>query len=262
MNKIQTIISKEWAEMFKNRLVLFSVIFLPLILTALPLLTIWGMGNFETSGSSDPPPDEFFGDLCIGLTEDECVMVYMLSIYTLLFMILPLMIPVTIAAYSIVGEKTTRSLEPLLATPITTIELLTGKALSAVIPAIIATWLVYFLYGIGIFFMLGSEMLLDFVLAPVWLLAIFVVGPLLAFLGVSVAIIVSSRVTDPRAAEQLAGFVILPVILLLVGQSMGFIVVSRELIVLLGGVVLVLDIVLGYLMFKSFQREVILTQWK
>jgi len=262
MNKIQIIINKEWAEMFKNRLVLFSVIFLPLILTALPLVTIWGMRSLETSGSSDAPPDAFFGDLCMGLTENECVLVYTLTIYTLLFMILPLMIPVTIAAYSIVGEKTTRSLEPLLATPITTTELLMGKALSAVIPAIIATWLAYFLYAVGVFLMLGTEMLFDFVLAPVWLLAIFVVGPLLSFLGVSVAIIVSSRVTDPRTAEQLAGVVVLPVILLLVGQSMGFIVISRELIYLLGGVVLVLDIVLGYLMFKSFQREVILTQWK
>ena len=39
MIKIWTIISKEWAEVFKNRLVLFTVAFLPIILTALPLVT-------------------------------------------------------------------------------------------------------------------------------------------------------------------------------------------------------------------------------
>ena len=43
MDKIKTIINKEWAEVFKNKLVLFSVAFLPLMLTALPLVTIYSM---------------------------------------------------------------------------------------------------------------------------------------------------------------------------------------------------------------------------
>jgi hypothetical protein len=63
------------------------------------------MSSFEST--SDAPPDAFFGDLCTGLSENDCVLVYTLSLYALLFMILPVMIPVTIAAYSIVGEKTT-----------------------------------------------------------------------------------------------------------------------------------------------------------
>lgn len=260
MNKIRTIIGKEWAEVFKNRLVLISVLFLPLIFTALPLLTIWSMSNLE--GASDAPPDAFFGDLCTGLSENDCILVYTLSIYALLFMILPVMIPVTIAAYSIVGEKTTRSLEPLLATPITNIELLTGKALAAIIPAILATWLAYGLYALGAVVMLGTDLVLEFIFAPVWLLAILVVGPLMTFSAVSVAIMVSSRVTDPRVAEQLSGLVILPIILLLVGQSVGWIIISQELIYLLGAIVLVLDIVLGFMTIKSFRRETILTRWK
>ena len=51
-----------------------------------------------------------------------------LSLFMFMFMIIPVAIPVTIAAYSIVGEKTTHSLEPLLATPITTSELLVGQS--------------------------------------------------------------------------------------------------------------------------------------
>jgi len=57
-----------------------------------------------------------------------------------------LIIPVNIAAYSVVGEKTTRSLEPLLATPITTAELLIGKNMAAAIPAVLATWAGFLLY--------------------------------------------------------------------------------------------------------------------
>lgn len=264
MKKIRTIIGKEWAEVFKNRLVLFSVIFLPLMLTILPLATIWGMSRFPASESSNVSPEEmeFFGDLCVGLSENECVMVYTLSLYTLLFMILPVMIPVTIAAYSIVGEKATRSLEPLLATPITDIELLTGKATAAIVPAILATWMAYMVYAIGAVIMLGTELALAYVFAPVWVLAIFVVGPLMTLTAVSIAIMVSARVTDPRVAEQLSGLVVLPIVLLLVGQSVGWVVVSQETIYLIGLIVLVLDIVLGFLTVKSFQRETILTRWK
>jgi ABC-2 type transport system permease protein len=265
MKKIRTIISKEWAEVFKNRLVLFSVIFLPLILTALPLATIWGMSRYPASidsASMSPEDAAFFGDLCAGLPEDECVLIYTLSLFTLLFMILPVMIPVTIAAYSIVGEKATRSLEPLLATPITNLELLTGKALSAIIPAIAATWLAYLIYAIGAVLMLGTEKTLAYVFSPIWVLAIFVVGPLMTFTAVSIAIMVSAHVTDPRVAEQLSGLVVLPIILLLVGQSVGWIVISQEMIYLIGVIVLILDVVLGFITIKSFQRETILTQWK
>jgi hypothetical protein len=45
MKKIQTIISKEWSEVFRNRMVLFTVAFLPLILTAIPLGIIYATGS-------------------------------------------------------------------------------------------------------------------------------------------------------------------------------------------------------------------------
>lgn len=261
MHKITTIIDKEWAEVFRNKLVLFSVIFLPLILLILPVATVWGMSAFPAEMSEEMPP-EILGTSCVGMTESECVIFYMLSIFTLLFMILPVMIPITIAAYSIVGEKTTRSLEPILATPITSTELLLGKALAAVIPAVVVSWIAYILYAISTIFILPEMDVVSFFLDPTWLVAIFVVGPLLTVFAVCAAIMVSSRVTDPRSAEQLAGLVILPIILLLVGQSMGLILISREIVFLLGLIIAVLDVILVYLVVKTFHRETILTQWK
>jgi ABC-2 type transport system permease protein len=185
----------------------------------------------------------------------------MLNIYSLMFMMLPLIIPVTIAAYSIVGEKTTRSLEPILATPITTIELLIGKAASAVIPAIIASWLSFFIYIIGVR-MLTNPTVFRYALEPTWLLATFLVGPLLAVFSVSGAVLISSRVSDPRAAEQLAGAVVLPIVLMILGQSMGWLLIDRTLILYMAGIVLVLDVVMSFITLQAFQRETILTRWK
>jgi ABC-2 type transport system permease protein len=261
VDKIRVIISKEWAEVFKNRLVLFSVIFLPLLLVAMPLVTLAttsGLDGGQLSGGDEIPAA---AALCQGLGEGECMQVYLLDIFTLLFMILPVTIPVSIAAYSIVGEKSTHSLEPLLATPITTPELLAGKMLAAIIPAVVATWGAFFIYVIGVRFMVGSAVFAR-VVDPLWLVAIFIVGPLLAVVSVCAAMMISSRVSDPRAAEQISAVVILPLILIVVGQSAGLLIVDRQLVIIGAIIVFLLDIVLVFLTIKLFQRETILTSWK
>lgn len=263
MKKIWTIVSKEWAEVFKNRLVLFSVAFLPLMFIALPIVTMVSTSSFTSADPGSFSETDFpgFEAVCAGLTEAECGQVYMLNLYTMMFMILPVAIPVTIAAYSIVGEKTARSLEPLLATPITTVELLAGKALAAIIPAVVATWLSFGIYVVAMRFLL-SAWAFAYLLDPLWLIAIFVVGPLVTFLAVAVALMVSSRVSDPRVAEQLSMVVILPVIVGIIGQSFGLFLVDRSAVLLIGLVVLLLDLVLGYVALQAFQRETILTRWK
>jgi len=262
--KIKTIIFKEWAEVFKNRLVLFTVIFLPLIMVVLPLGTLASMNSWGDPTSQAPLDEssqQFFGELCVGLSEYDCTQVYTLNLFTLMLMILPVTIPVTIAAYSIVGEKTAHSLEPLLATPITTEELVIGKTIAAVLPAIIATWLAFAIYLLGARLMVTST-IFAYLLAPLWLIAIFIDSPLLTLMSVAIALMVSSRVSDPRVAEQLSAVVVLPVIMLLVGQSVGFILIDQKIIMILGAAVAVLDVALVYFSVKVFQRETILTRWK
>lgn len=263
MKKVWTIISKEWAEVFKNRLVLFSVAFLPLMFIALPVITMVSTSSFTSADTGSFSEADFpgFEEMCVGLSEAECGQVYMMNLYTLMFMILPVAIPVTIAAYSIVGEKTARSLEPLLATPITTVELLAGKALAAMIPAIAATWLSFAIYVAAMRYLL-SDAAFGHLLDPIWLLAIFVVGPLLTLLSVVVALMISSRVSDPRVAEQLSMVIIVPVIVGIVGQSVGLFLVDRSMVLLVGLAVLLLDLILGYVALQAFQRETILTRWK
>jgi ABC-2 type transport system permease protein len=179
-----------------------------------------------------------------------------------MFMIIPLFIPVNIAAYSIVGEKTTHSLEPLLATPISTGELLTGKNLASVIPAIIATWVGFAIFAIGSLIITGGGALAAALLDPMWLIAIFLAGPLMAVLSVNFSIMVSSRVNDPRVAEQLSAVVILPVLAIFFGQIAGLFILNSTLILILCLVLLLVDILMIYLAIRLFQRETILTRWR
>lgn len=263
MDRVMQIVRKEWEEVFRNRLVLFTVAFLPLILTALPLIILGAVGSaagFDEMMSSDLPAE--FGQLCEGLSGADCSQYFLLSQFMLMFMLIPLAIPSTIASYSIVGEKTTRTLEPILATPITTLELLLGKSLAAFIPAVLATWLGFAFFAVGTVLLGVGQAVVARILSPLWLLAVLLTGPLLAVASVSVAVMVSSRATDPRVAEQISVLVILPLLGLFFGQISGLVLINEKLILWMSLGLLVLDAGLMAFATHLFQRESILTRWK
>ena len=261
MNKIQTIIDKEWAEVFKNRVVLFTVVFLPLFFTVLPLVILYTMGsNGGNSDVMDMPPQ--FAKMCGNLTGTACTQVFTVNQFMMLFMMLPLAIPVAISAYSIVGEKTTRCLEPLLATPITTIELILGKGLAAAVPAIAATWAGFGIFAVVARFLVANPAVYARIVDPMWLIAVIVVGPLMAVAAVNVSIIVSSRVSDPRTAEQVSMVIIVPLLGLFFGQMAGLFLLDTRFILATAAVLVLADIALVYLGVGMFQRETILTKWK
>lgn len=261
--KIEIIVRKEWAEVFKNRMVLFTVAFLPLLMTAIPLAVLYGTASSGVSAAASELPATVSGALCpAGLSNGGCFQVFMISQFMILFMILPLAIPGTIAAYSVVGEKTTRSLEPLLATPITTAELLIGKCLAAVIPAVIATYGAFAIFAAGTWLLVPDKQLLVALLDARWLIAIGVVGPLLAVLEVTFALMVSARVNDPRVAEQISMVIIVPLLAGFFGQMSGLFILDRQLISVVALIMLALDALMVYFAIQAFQREVILTRWK
>lgn len=263
MEKIKAIIRKEWADVFKHRLVLLSMLLIPVAFTTVPVtaLIVTGAAEIgelgrELAAGSSPfcPP---------GLTTLQCYQLQVLNQFMLLFMFTPLILPVTIAAYSIVGEKTTHSLEPILATPITTIELLIGKNLAAAIPATLGTWFGFLIYVTGAGVLVGGTPLaLALLFQPVWWIALLVVGPELSILSVNFAMMVSSRVNEPHVAEQLSALVVLPLLLLFFGQVAGLIILNRSLILMLAVALVGVDALLFYLAVRVFDRETILTRWR
>lgn len=263
MNRLYQIVRKEWAEVFKNRFVLGTVAFLPLFAAFFPLVFLYVAGTSPDFASdlTEDIPQEFMA-VCNDFSGQECIQYFLISQFILLFMIIPLAIPITIASYSIIGEKTTRTLEPLLATPITTTELLGGKSAAAVIPGIVATWLAYGVLVLGTALMGVGSGVMNSLLDPFWLMAVFIVGPLLALTGVSVAVMVSSRATDPRTAEQTSMLVFLPILLIFVAQIAGFILLNAQLVLLMALGLVVLDAILLTAAVRLFQRETILTRWK
>jgi ABC-2 type transport system permease protein len=135
-----------------------------------------------------------------------------------------------------------------------------GKCLAAVLPAVLATWL-----GTGVYYA-GAAILapgaLPALAAPHWMLAILVLGPLIALFSVQVAMMISSRVEDPRTAQQVSGLIVLPLVLLLAGQSIGLFILSTTLVLAATLAMLPICAFTTWMAVQLFEREHILTRWK
>ena len=208
--RIRELFRKDFEELRTNRAVFASLFVLPAI------LMIEGIAYALGKGSSIAP----------GTPGAAAAFVQGAQLSLDLLLLVPLLIATTIGANSIVQEKTTRSLEPLLATPITDTELLIGKALTPLVPGLVALWVCY----TGIF------AVVDAVAWPVTgtlvlpngpaLFQMWIEGPLLALVGTFAILAISSWAKDARAAQQLSMVVVLPILisillLLLVFPSFG-----------------------------------------
>lgn len=260
MNKVWAIISKEWLEMRHDRSMLLSILLPPLLLTLLPIGVIYTVGqtpddDITTLGAvlADPSlagmPALDLGQVIIGRQ------------FALLFLMMPLLIPSIIAAYSIVGEKTRRTLEPLLATPIQTWELLMGKCLTAFIPAIGITWLCGGLFIAGTSVVVTNAHVFALIIHPAWLLVLVLCTPMLALIAIALAVAISSRVNDPRTAQQLSGVVIIPILLLFFGQLIGLLVLNAAFAIGAAMFLAIAAVLAFWGAAQLFQREAILTRW-
>jgi ABC-type Na+ efflux pump permease subunit len=183
------------------------------------------------------------------------------SLGSMYFVLIPVILPSIIASYSFVGEKVEKSLEPLLATPTTDGELLMGKSLAAFIPCIAATYIASAIYVPIIDYWTNSTLGIYLLPNSSWAILTFAVTPLGCIMSILANVIVSSRVSDIRAAQQIGGLVVLPLIFVVLYGSI-FSTTSYWLSLVVTVALAAADIGLFYLSKATFQREEILTKWK
>lgn len=265
--RILNVLSKEWLVIFTDVNSALLVTLLPVLVVGQALLVIWLAAEFGGEGATGVA---FFVASLARLTSSvpavgtlppvEQFQVLLLSQLPFYLLLIPTMIAISFATFSIVEEKTSRSLEPLLATPVRTWELLLGKALSGALPAVLVSWLCAGLAVAGVL-AIGWGHLLSMVLTPTWYLCLFLLTPGIAVLSFLLGIIGSSRAKDAKGAQNIVIVIVLPV-LALVGIQVGGVVwltaVPTAVLALAIGVV---DLLVLRLAIRLFQRESIVVKW-
>ena len=137
IEKAMLVFRKDWREIRRNWQVILPIlimpliisVFLPVILTAIPSLTTQEtpVSGFESLIQNLPIHVQ---EQIAGMTETQ-VMIYIMALYFFapFFLIIPLMASSVIASDSFAGEKERKTIEALLATPISDSELFLGKTL-------------------------------------------------------------------------------------------------------------------------------------
>jgi len=196
-----------------------------------------------------------------GLSGNALVQTFVFHQFSLLLLMVPIVAAMTLATHAVIGEKQARSLEPLLATPISTLELLVAKVATPFLFALALSWSAAALYLAGAM-VFGEPGVWQAVLGPRFMLMFGVLGPLLELASLLLSVIVSSRASDPRSAQQITALLILPVTGLFVAQLMGVFVVDASFLVFGALGCVMLNALLLWVGVQVFQRESILTRWK
>ena len=122
------------------------------------------------------------------------------------------------------------------------------------------TQLLVYVGAVAIFAELGVWLMM---LTPRSLALVLIMGPLAALLGLQLAVCASSRVNDPRSAQQLGALIIvLPIAALQIAQFIGGVVLTTGMMLALALLLCGANAVLMSIAIRLFDRESILTRWK
>jgi ABC-2 type transport system permease protein len=242
LSKAWLVASRDFKIFRHQKNILYSIIVFPIVISILfPLIL------------------EYAGQRSTGLF---AALPSLLNSFSFFIVIGVAYIPLGIASYSIVGEKIEKSLEPLLATPLTDGEILLGKAISALLPSLAA------MYAGATVFMVGVDAAtfgkLGYNYFPNWTFGVMllVLVPVAAIMSVFFSVIVSSRVNDLRAANSYGIFILLPLLAIYLASEIYIITLDINGILIIAGILAAIDIALYFLGTAAFNREEILTKWK
>jgi len=220
---VRAVCVREWREALGNKLLVGMTLLPPVVILVSGIAAV-------AAAAVNPPSDRDVQALyaaapaVAGLDPREAVQGFIATYFLILFMLIPTVVPLTMAIYSVIGEKASRTLEPLLAT--------------------------------------GSHAAVQAVTAPRWILAIVVLVPLLTLLSVNLGILISTRVNDVRVAQQIGGLVVVPIVGLGIAQVTGRVVLDNGAFLQMTIVLILLDVAVFWLARLAFQRENILVRWR
>jgi len=164
----------------------------------------------------------------------------------------PISFSLIIALETFVGEKERHSIEPLLAMPITDLELYLGKMVAATALPLIGSILGISVYMAGLYWTIGY-------LPPLGLLVqIFMLNIISALVMVSGAVVISSQTTSVRAANLLSSFIIIPMALLIQAESLVMFWGNQGSLWIIAVGLVVVMVILVRMGVKTFNREEIL----
>ena len=234
--RVRAVLVKEFRQYRRNKFILYTMVVLPVLFLVAPITTILNLPS---------------------TAPDVRVRAAVGSIF-LLMLLVPVIVPAAISAYSVIGERDQGTLEPVLTTPIRREEFVLGKALASIIPGVGLSYLLFAVI-MTVLRLVGHPNVVHALWQVPWLVAEVLFAPLLAAWSTWIGTAISARSSDVRVAQQLGTLASLPA--LAVTSLMTFQVLSPTVPVALivAGVLVVIDVAALRVVSNLFDRERLIT---
>jgi ABC-type transport system involved in multi-copper enzyme maturation permease subunit len=255
-HRIANVLRMEWAGMARTPSSLLFLVAIPILLIGQAIFLAWILPRFvnpaligiQAPGGSSLDATDAFRLLILGQ-------------FQFFVLLIPAMIANVFATLSIVEEKMNQTLEPLLATPVRTWELLVGKILAGAVPALAVAWA-----STGLFILIASLLgwghLFPYVLTATWIISLGLLMPAVSLLSFVVGVIGSSRARDAKGAQNLAVLVVLPIFALIIVQVTGLVWFTPLSTLFLSLALIVVDVGMLRVAVRLFARESLVIRWR
>ena len=187
------------------------------------------------------------------------MMFYLMTdmICPMLFLMIPLMCSTVSASCTFVGEKERSTIETLLLTPLSLRRIFKAKVFGCIVMSLFSTAISFIAFTIVI--SVGDIMMkMPFFLNWNWIILVFLLSPAIMVCGVIFMVMVSGRSKSYMDSIQTSGYIVLPIILLFVGQFTGLFRLNALVLLIFSLIFVVLDIILWHFAAKSFKPEKLL----
>lgn len=260
---IRAVMARDVRAIARSKAVVLPMLLVPTLLLVILPLAIGLAARFRSSPDLadflDSVPSQLADELAARPNQERLVLLVNGYLLAPLFLIVPLMVSAVLAADAFAGEKERRTLESLLHLPISDRDLFVAKLLTAFVPAMAVSWIGFLAFALVANTVSWPVMHRVFVPTQLWAVMILWVAPAVATLGLGVMVRVSARAKTSQEANQLGGAVILPLIVLAVGQSTGLLLVDLPVALLIGAAIWVIALWLVARGARRFTRDALAT---
>jgi ABC-type Na+ efflux pump permease subunit len=235
--RVSAVVRKEFRDYRRSRSIVVTMAVLPILFLVEPMAIIFRLAPSVSANTVDKSVGTTF----------------------LLLLVAPALIPAVLAAYSVVGEREQGTLEPLLTTPVRREELLLGKAVATIIPAVGIAYVLFAVIEVSARLFASNPAVAPALSQGPHVLAEFLFAPLIACWSTWVGTGISVRASDVRVAQQLGTLASLPPLGVVALVAYNVFTPSIRLAVVFAVILLAADVVLWRVVSAMFDRERLIT---
>ncbi len=250
--KMTAVIRKDLRGITANKNLFLSLLIVPLVFTVVfPSIFVFAIHFMP----GDPDIQKMMELLPVSLRSEnmeldmlEMVLNYILPVF---FLIIPVMAASIMSASAFVGEKEKHTLETLLYCPLSVKQIFCAKVMAS----FLLSMLVSFISFLAMILVLEAETLFlmgSFLLPGIsWFVILLMIAPSISLIAITLIVRGSAKAQSVEEAQQGAVFLVLPLILLSVGQFMGVLLINTWILLSLGCICVLAAV---FLLKKSMGR--------